>query len=546
MQQRVYVLFALLLLPAAARAALSHEMDSKLSFTNTAAGESATTVTFKVTYKGTGWFGLGMGGGAAGGMVGSDIVICTDGGTVKRYHASGYSKPIEAGTVADASCSYSSTAGTMTFTRNAAAATSSEVAIPPTGKGVKMIYGYDKDDASKALVYHSGASRGKKTVDLCEDCASPASPSPSDADGDKKPSADGEFALGDKLSARSTVNGDDVSFVVTFAASSGWFALGVSSDGSMTSGGEGSDVVVCDSAGAKRYWITNKSPPSGGVAVDGAVCEFANGEGVLSFTRALKASGAKQRDMLGAGSETTLIYAHGTPAAMAYHSGNRGSVGVDLASGSGSGIVATPVPGLVWAHALLMLLSWGMLLPAGVVVARTQRNNPAKVQGAPLWFGLHRILQYSGWTLQLAGFAIILAQKNGSHFQSSATVGLVHMFFGLVIVIVGTLQPLNAFFRPHPTDPEGNKTANRKKWEMLHKGCGYFAVMGGPINCVLAVILSASLGYVTSFTATTGVILGVTSIPLLVFGLLKGGGADVNKHKAQDVALEIATSGGSD
>ena len=77
MQQRVCVLFALLLLPAAARAALSHEMDSKLSFTNTAAGESATTVTFKVTYKGTGWFGLGMGGGAAGGMEGSDIVICS-------------------------------------------------------------------------------------------------------------------------------------------------------------------------------------------------------------------------------------------------------------------------------------------------------------------------------------------------------------------------------------------------------------------------------------------------------------------------------------
>jgi hypothetical protein len=380
-----------------------------------------------------------------------------------------------------------------------------------------MIFGYHSSNT--ALVRHS--TRGKKTLDLCTGCATPpAAPSPSSAAADEKLSTDGKFTLDDKLSAQSTVTGDDVTFVVTYAASTGWFALGVSSDGSMTSAGDGSDVVVCDSAGAaKRYWITSKSPPTGGVAVDGATCVFAGGKGVLTFTRALKASGDKQRDMLGAGSETTLIYAHGTSAALAHHAA-RGSTKVDLASGSGSGGVATPVPGLVWAHALLMLLSWGALLPAGVVVARTQRDNPAKVQGAPLWFGLHRILQYTGWALQLAGFAIIVAQKGGSHFQSSATVGVIHMFFGLVIVIVGTLQPLNAFFRPHPTDAEGNKTANRKKWEMLHKGCGYFAVVGGPINCLLAVILSVSLGYATTFTAVTGAILGVTSLPLFVYGLL--------------------------
>ena len=102
------------------------------------------------------------------------------------------------------------------------------------------------------------------------------------------------------------MNGDDVSFVVTFAASTGWFALGVSSDGSMNSGSVGSDVVVCDNAGVKRYWITAKSAPKDGISVDGATCKFADGKGVLTFTRALKASGAKQRDMLGAGSETTL------------------------------------------------------------------------------------------------------------------------------------------------------------------------------------------------------------------------------------------------
>ena len=37
---------------------------------------------------------------------------------------------------------------------------------------------------------------------------------------------------------------------------------------------------------------------------------------------------------------------------------------------------------------------------------------------------------------------------------------------------------------------------------------------------MLAVILSVSLGYATTFTAVTGAILGVTSLPLFVYGLL--------------------------
>ena len=63
------------------RADLSHTVNDKLSFENTAIDGTATSVTFTVTYKGAGWFGLGMGG-PGGGMSGSDMVICTQGNTV--------------------------------------------------------------------------------------------------------------------------------------------------------------------------------------------------------------------------------------------------------------------------------------------------------------------------------------------------------------------------------------------------------------------------------------------------------------------------------
>ena len=63
-------------------------------------------------------------------------------------------------------------------------------------------------------------------------------------------------------------------------ASPGWVGLGVSTDGTMNSGGAGSDVVLCsESSGGglevKRYWVTAKAKPTNGAAVAGATCTSA-------------------------------------------------------------------------------------------------------------------------------------------------------------------------------------------------------------------------------------------------------------------------------
>ena len=501
-------------------------LDSKISFSKTLNADS-TAITFNVKYEGTGWFGVGVSsnGKMASNGDGSDMVICTGGNTVKRYWSTDYSVPVaQTGAVADGTCSYSGGRGTMTFTRTIAKSGSMQREISASGD-TQLIYAYHSSSTSMTpSTKHTG--RGAKAVGLLGNTSPAPAPAPSPtASSTESENSDGKFTLDDKLRAESTILGDDVSFKVTYSGASGWFGIGVSSDGTMSSNGEGSDVVVCDSTGVKRYWLTSNLKPTGGKEVAGSACEFNKGQGVMTFTRPLKAENDQQREMLASG-ETTIVYAHGTATTLAYHS-SRGAQNVDLGSGSASQ-KATAVPAAVWSHAILMLLSWAAILPAGVVVARTQRKNPSQIQGLPFWFGLHKILQYVGWALQLAGFAIIAVYKNGSHFQSSVGVGVLHMVFGLIIVVIGSLQPLNACFRPHPLDETGNKSKKRKQWEQLHKSMGYFAILGGPINCILAVVLSVMLGYVTSFLVVTSLLLAFTSIPLLIFACMKGKG-DMNQ-----------------
>ena len=61
---------------------------------------------------------------------------------------------------------------------------------------------------------------------------------------------------------------------------------------------------------------------------------------------------------------------------------------VNLASGTLSGGTSTGVStdGKDTAHAILMIVGWGLLLPLGVLFARCK-------EWGPIWFQLHRLTQ---------------------------------------------------------------------------------------------------------------------------------------------------------
>merc|ERR1711948_100382 len=96
-----------------------------------------------------------------------------------------------------------------------------------------------------------------------------------------------------------------------------------------------------------------------------------------------------------------------------------------------------------------------------------------------------------GWALQLVGFimAIIYVELHSAPFSSF------HTFIGLLVVIVGTLQPVNALLRPHKPEEGQVKTRMRAAWELMHKGLGWLAVVLGMLNLLLGVMLLVAKSY---------------------------------------------------
>ena len=92
-----------------------------------------------------------------------------------------------------------------------------------------------------------------------------------------------------------------------------------------------------------------------------------------------------------------------------------------------------------------MTIAWGVLLPLGVMFSRFYRHVEPKTGPRAFWFVHHQIFQYTGVLLALIGFILALYMcRNKGHFVST------HARVGLAVMIMGLLQPLNAFIRPAP------------------------------------------------------------------------------------------------
>lgn len=150
-------------------------------------------------------------------------------------------------------------------------------------------------------------------------------------------------------------------------------------------------------------------------------------------------------------------------------------------------------------HGIFMFLGWGVCLQGGAFVARYFRDRD------PWWFKFHRMVQSIGLLLALVGFALGIMSANtvaATHFQFT------HAILGLVIMIIGCLQPLNAFIRPHP----GEKW--RELWSFFHKNLGRLALILALVNIALGffMALATKAIYVTYF-----VYIGVLLAAYIVF-----------------------------
>jgi len=137
-------------------------------------------------------------------------------------------------------------------------------------------------------------------------------------------------------------------------------------------------------------------------------------------------------------------------------------------------------------HGVLMWIAWALLAPIGIMASTFRFLFPVKPKGR--WFMVHRGVQVLVVLLTLIAFviAIVFTENKGTeHFSNN------HMALGLVVTIFAVLQPVNAFFRPHP--PQSNldevKTVSRMVWEYLHKGAGYGCWVAGCVAAYLGLRL---------------------------------------------------------
>jgi len=80
-------------------------------------------------------------------------------------------------------------------------------------------------------------------------------------------------------------------------------------------------------------------------------------------------------------------------------------------------------------HGILGIIGWGLILPVGAIIARYFRHKD------PLWFYLHAIIQFVGFTFGLITviLGLQLYSKTHAHIQA-------HRGIGLFVLVLSILQ----------------------------------------------------------------------------------------------------------
>lgn len=163
------------------------------------------------------------------------------------------------------------------------------------------------------------------------------------------------------------------------------------------------------------------------------------------------------------------------------------------------------------AHGSMMLIGWGFLLPAGIIIARFFKHRPNG-----LWFKIHRACQVTGLLFATVGW--IIALTSFSVFGDKGLNNYRHGIMGMVTMIMGLLQPLNAFFRPHNPEEGETKSSRRLVWEIYHKGAGWATVLLAIGTVVLGTTILPNSNDSKAFLFAY---IGCLSILLIGFVLIK-------------------------
>ncbi|MQM16701.1 hypothetical protein Taro_049660 [Colocasia esculenta] len=260
-----------------------------------------------------------------------------------------------------------------------------------------------------------------------------------------------------------------LSVVLSAPYTSGWIGIGFSQDGMMV----GSSAMV--------GWISGESPAVirqyylGGQSSS----EVAVNQGQLRATDVkptVVLYGAKiylafQVQFSAPVTQQNLLFAYSAATPLNYQlrkHDDKISILFDFSAGTAS---ASSYPyQLKRNHGILGIVGWGVLLPIGAIVARYCK------QWDPLWYYAHAVIQFVGFIIALAGLVAGVALYDKLHANVH-----VHRALGIFVFVLGILQVLAFFLRPH------KDSKKRRYWNWYHHWVGRLALFLAAVNIVLGI-----------------------------------------------------------
>jgi len=274
-----------------------------------------------------------------------------------------------------------------------------------------------------------------------------------------------------------------------------YIALGFSNDGRM-----GDDLVFScinsQSNQVKVGWnegTSGPSPISDGINV--RVNSFSNTDGgfVCSFTldEKMKFKVPGSSDVtFNLGEKMHLLLAYGSTSGdnLLYHDGKIPSAEkVDLRSTSE---VAAGLDSklFIQVHGALMSIAWIALAATGMVIARYYKQTwkNFKPCNKDLWFRVHQMVMTMVLLSSVAAFVIICIVKGFLPYSLEAYQSNPHPATGIATLLCACLQPVMAYFRPHP------ETSKRWIFDWLHWFVGNSAYLLGVCTIFLAIELPSA------------------------------------------------------
>lgn len=232
--------------------------------------------------------------------------------------------------------------------------------------------------------------------------------------------------------------------------STGYVAIGLSRDTKM-----GSDLVLaCQEDGMRQYYNQGKSPvPVLPTPLDLVLEGTAKVDGNLycRFTSPARLSGGGQQfDLTGGQFYPLLAGGAIEDSTIQYHDEKiAGGIAVDFTAVAAVGAASDLIMRF---HGFIMMAAWLGCAGTGMVIARYFKGTWKKRQvlGKDLWFQVHRSLMVLTVVLNLLAIILICAYAGAWPYDTEFIRDNPHPAIGVATVILAFIQPIMAFFRPHP------------------------------------------------------------------------------------------------